>query len=237
VFILCLSFPSLDLEPQVENTLGILNDLIASQLALTIQTVDERDRNLSNSAAQSLCADHKLHLETVSFAFGGSNRLLKRSTLVQSETTSQVAHARAQNGIGEQVGAAAHELALEIPAENTTVASIAGAGDDIVVALLLESDHLRDELGVMREVGVHDDDEVAGDELETVDVGRAETKLAGSGLQEDVWGVDLDELLGNFLGSIGGSIVDNDEFPVEVTTPISLAFKAEMEDRNIRTSQ
>jgi hypothetical protein len=89
----------------------------------------------------------------------------------------------------------------------------------------------------VREVGVHDDDEVAGDELETVDVGRAETKLAGSGLQEDVWGVDLDELLGNFLGSIGGSIVDNDEFPVEVATPISLPFKAEMKDKIIRTSQ
>jgi hypothetical protein len=33
--------------------------------------------------------------------------------------------------------------------------------------------------------------------------------------------VDLDELLGDFLGSIGGAIIDNDEFPIEVATPIS----------------
>jgi hypothetical protein len=32
----------------------------------------------------------------------------------------------------------------------------------------------------MREVGVHDDDEVAGRELQAVDVGRAEAEFAGS---------------------------------------------------------
>jgi len=74
---------------------------------------------------------------------------------------------------------------------------------------------------VVGEVGVHDDDEVAGDELETVDVGRSETELASAGLEEDVGRVGLDELLGDFLGSIGGAVVDDDEFPIEVATPVS----------------
>lgn len=71
------------------------------------------------------------------------------------------------------------------------------------------------------EVGVHDDDKVASDELETVDVGRSETEFTSAGLEEDVGRVGLDELLGDFLGSIGGSVVDDDEFPIEVATPVS----------------
>jgi hypothetical protein len=39
---------------------------------------------------------------------------------------------------------------------------------------------------VVREVGVHDDDEVAGGELQAVDVGSAEAELAGAGLEDDV---------------------------------------------------
>lgn len=74
------------------------------------------------------------------------------------------------------------------------------------------------------EVGVHDDDKVAGDELQAVDVGRSEAKLAGSGLEDDVGGVGLDELEGDFLGSIGGAVVDDDEFPFEIAARVSLPF-------------
>jgi len=76
---------------------------------------------------------------------------------------------------------------------------------------------------VVGEVGVHDDDKVAGDELETVDVGCSKTEFASAGLEDNVGGVDLDELLGNFLGSIGGAVVDDDEFPIEVAVRVSLS--------------
>jgi hypothetical protein len=77
---------------------------------------------------------------------------------------------------------------------------------------------------VVREVGVHDDDKVAGDELETVDVGCSEAEFASAGLEENVGGVDLDKLLGNFLGSVGGAVVDDDEFPIEVAISVSFCL-------------
>lgn len=69
---------------------------------------------------------------------------------------------------------------------------------------------------MVAKVGVHDDDKVARDELQAVNVGGAETQLAGSGLEDDVGSVGLDELEGDFLGSVRGAIVDDDQFPVEV---------------------
>jgi hypothetical protein len=70
----------------------------------------------------------------------------------------------------------------------------------------------------MTEVGVHDDDEVSGCELETMDVGRTETKFSGASAELDaLGGVDFLELLRDVLGSVGGAVVDDDKFPVEVT--------------------
>jgi hypothetical protein len=66
------------------------------------------------------------------------------------------------------------------------------------------------------EVGVHDDDKVAGDELQAVDVGRSEAQLAGARLEDDVGGVGLDELVGDILGAVGRAVVDDDEFPIQV---------------------
>jgi hypothetical protein len=68
----------------------------------------------------------------------------------------------------------------------------------------------------VREVGVHDDDEVAGCELQAVDVRCAEAELAGARLEEDVWGVGFCELVGDDLGAVGGAVVDDYELPVEV---------------------
>jgi hypothetical protein len=65
------------------------------------------------------------------------------------------------------------------------------------------------------EVGVHDDDEVARRELQAVNVGCSEAELAGAGLEDDVWGVGFDELVCDFLGAVGGAVVDDDELPVE----------------------
>jgi len=70
---------------------------------------------------------------------------------------------------------------------------------------------------VVAEVGVHDDDIVAGRELQAVDVGRAETEFACSRVQFDVLRADGgDQLLCDFLGAVGGAVVDDDDFPVEV---------------------
>lgn len=213
----------LDLEPQVENTLSILNNLVTTELALSVQTVDKGNRNLGDSAAHGLGTHHQLHLETVSLALGAGNGLLKGSTLIETETACEVAHTRTKDSVSEQVGATADELALEIPAKDTTVSCVSSTCNNVVVALLLEGNHLGDELGVVREVGIHDDNEVAGNELETVDIGRSETEFASAGFEEDVGRVGLDELLGDFLGSIGGSVVDNDEFPIEVATSVSFS--------------
>lgn len=207
----------LNSEPQRKDTLAILDNLVTAQLALTIQTVDKSNGHLSNRAAHGLGTNHHLHLERVPLAHGARNDLLQHTLLVQSEATSDIADTRAEDSGGKQVGAAADKLALQVPAKHTTVASIARARNNIVVGRLLHCDHLRDELWVVAKVGVHDDDKVARRKLQAVHVGGSEAELAGARLEEDVRFVGLDELVGHFLGSVGRSVVDNDELPVEVT--------------------
>lgn len=193
----------LDLEPQGKHSLGVLDNLVTTQLALAVHSVHERNGHLSNSAAHGLGANHHLHLERISLALRARNDLFQNALLVQAEAAREVADARPQHGVGKQVGAAADKLALQVPAKDAAVASVARAGDDVVAALLLQGNHLGDELGVVAEVGVHDDDEVARDELQAVDVGRSEAQLAGSSLEDDVGCVGLDELVGHVLRSVG----------------------------------
>ena len=70
---------------------------------------------------------------------------------------------------------------------------------------------------MVREVGVHDDDEVARCELQAVHVGGAEAEFAGARFEDDAGGrVEFLELLGDGEGAVRGGIVDNDEFPVEL---------------------
>lgn len=70
---------------------------------------------------------------------------------------------------------------------------------------------------MVAEVGVHNDDIVAGRELQAVDIGRSETEFTCSRVQFDMLGADGgDELLCDFLGAVGGAVVDNDDLPVEV---------------------
>lgn len=81
----------------------------------------------------------------------------------------------------------------------------------------MDADHVGDEFGVVAEIGVHDDDEVPGRELQTVDVGSAETEFAGACAELDsAGGVGFLELEGDFLGSVGGAVVHDYEFPVEI---------------------
>ena len=73
----------------------------------------------------------------------------------------------------------------------------------------------------MREVGVHDDDEVARRELQAVGVGRAKAEFGTARPDLDAGGaVDLLKLLGDFLRAVWGSVIDNDEFPLEIASAV-----------------
>lgn len=70
---------------------------------------------------------------------------------------------------------------------------------------------------MVREVGVHDDDEVSRHELQAVYVCRPETELSCARFEEDVGRVSFGELVCDDLGAVWRAIVDDDEFPVEIT--------------------
>lgn len=70
----------------------------------------------------------------------------------------------------------------------------------------------------MREISVHYDDEIACDILQAVDVGGAETELAGSWFQYDVICAEgFLKFFGSFEGAVRGSIIDDYYFPVEIS--------------------
>jgi hypothetical protein len=59
--------------------------------------------------------------------------------------------------------------------------------------------------------------------LQAVDVGRSQAEFAGARVQFDVQGADGgDELFGDFLGAVGGAVVDDYYFPVEVSRDFDL---------------
>lgn len=102
---------------------------------------------------------------------------------IQAERTSDVRRLWVEEDRGEEVGTARDELALEVPAVNAS--SCAGTGVasslyDVQIAFLLHGDHLGHIFGVMAEVGIHDEDEVARAALEAVDIGGTQTQLASS---------------------------------------------------------
>lgn len=70
---------------------------------------------------------------------------------------------------------------------------------------------------MVREIGVHDDDEIAACRFEAVNISGAEAEFTGARAQEDVFGVvQLLQLLGDVEGAVRGGIVDDDGFVVEV---------------------
>jgi hypothetical protein len=71
---------------------------------------------------------------------------------------------------------------------------------------------------MVREVGVHDDHVVSRGVFEAVDVGGPQAEFPCARVQFDVQGADGgDELFGDFLGAVGGAVVDDYYFPVEVS--------------------
>jgi hypothetical protein len=79
---------------------------------------------------------------------------------------------------------------------------------------------------VVAEIGVHDDDKVAGRDLQSVDVGGAEAELAGAGLEDNMRCVGLDELVGDLLRAVGGAVVDDDELPVKLAIEEKVSVSA-----------
>lgn len=70
---------------------------------------------------------------------------------------------------------------------------------------------------MVAEIGVHDDNEVASRVFEAVDVSGTQAKLALSGLEDNVFGtIELLKLLRDFEGAVRGSIIDNNDFPIEL---------------------
>lgn len=82
----------------------------------------------------------------------------------------------------------------------------------------MDSDHLRDELRVVAEVGVHDDNKVARGIFQAVDVSCTQTKLALTGLKDDVFrAIEVLELLRDLEGAVRGSVVDDNNFPIQLS--------------------
>lgn len=211
-----------NLQPQVQHSLEVLDNLVPTELALAVETVDESDRALGHLVAHSLRTNHHLHLEAVTLALRASDDLFQDRLLVQPEATSQVANARHEHHVRDEVSGARGELPEQVPAVHATLdisaARVTGSTDDVGVGLFLDLDHLGDELGMVAEIGVHDDNEVASAVGQAVDVGSAEAKFALTGLEVDVLGaVESLELLSDLEGAVRGAVVDNHDFPVQVT--------------------
>ena len=69
----------------------------------------------------------------------------------------------------------------------------------------------------MRQIGVHDDDEIPLGVLEPVDVGRPEAELLLSRPQHDgLVAVDLLQLLGHIESAVGRAVVDHDDLEIEL---------------------
>lgn len=154
-----------NLKPEVEYTLEVFDNFRAAQLAVAVDTIHKCDRTFLDLIAHSLGPDHHFHLEAVTLRLSAGDDLFKHLLLVQTKTTSQVANTRHEHDIGNQVGGTRGKLAEEIPTVNPTLdvstIGVAGTSHDICVGLLLNANHLRDKLGVMAEVGIHNDHIVA----------------------------------------------------------------------------
>lgn len=95
---------------------------------------------------------------------------------------------------------------------------ISGSSHNVSIRLLLDCDHLGNKFGVVAEIGVHDNNEVASHVFQAVHVSGSQAKLALSGLEDNVFGaIELLKLLRDFEGAVRGSIIDNNDLPIELS--------------------
>lgn len=70
---------------------------------------------------------------------------------------------------------------------------------------------------MVAEVSIHDDHEIAGGIFQAVDISGSQTKLALAGLEDDVIGaVERLELLRDLEGAVRGSIVNDNDLPIQL---------------------
>ena len=158
---------------------------------------------------------HTYHLKCVSLALCLGNRTLQHCSLVKPEAPCQIANPWPEHGICKQVRPSRYEFPFKIPAINSTIPTISSASHNVVVAQFLFLDHWSDKFGVVREICIHDDYEGPRSVLKSMDVRSTKTKFACAGFEDDAASVKVLKLLGYLQGAVGGTIVDNDNFPVE----------------------
>ena len=73
---------------------------------------------------------------------------------------------------------------------------------------------------VVTQIGVHQDNVVACALRQAVNIGRAETHLAGSAVQSDLARVRFLEFLDNILGAVGAVIVNDHDLHVQVAVRV-----------------
>jgi hypothetical protein len=67
------------------------------------------------------------------------------------------------------------------------------------------------------EIGVHDDNKVAGSVFQAVDVSSSQTKLSLAGLEDNMFGaIKLLELLRDLEGTVRGSVVNDNDLPIKL---------------------
>lgn len=133
---------------QVQQILGKLEYLRSAQFRLSIDAIDERNRYLSEAVVQLPSPHNHFHLEDVALGFAAGNELLQHFLLVQPEGTGQIRRFRSEQHLRQKVGSPGDELPLEVPSIDTSVAQVAGTGNDVVVGFLLEVDKFRNEFGL-----------------------------------------------------------------------------------------
>ena len=201
--------------------LRVFNDLIAPELTLTVDSVNEAYWAFSYFETHCLRSNHHLHLKCISFTLCLTYHSLQYLPLVEPKTPSQIAYSWVQDSIGKQIGSSRNKFPLEIPTEDPTISCIARPCNDIVIPALLDADHRREELWMMGEIGVHNDHKCTGSISQTMDIGCPETEFTSAGFQHDVfWCVEFLELFCDCEGTIRRTIVDNDDFPIKLTARV-----------------
>ena len=95
-----------------------------------------------------------------------------------------------QGDLGEILGDARHQLAAQFSAVDAAVAHVARARDNVAARVALQADELRDELRVVRHVGVENDDVIALGVRCAVQVGGSKRELALARREHELFGAE-----------------------------------------------
>ena len=185
---------------------------------------------------EPLGAHHHLHLKGIPFTRRLANQPRQHILLIQPIAPREIAHPRPQDRISKEVGPPRHKLALQVPPEHAPAqhptrhdrvrrGRVPRACHDIGAGGGLHGDEARQRGRVVAEIGVHDDDKVAGGVGQAVRVRGAEAEFAcarlevdgaggfevcGEGCDGGGWGgvVGFLELACDVLRAVGGGVVD-----------------------------